>query len=142
MNPSDQPILQLLESYRAAALAKDVDAFLALYDDHVCMFDLWTEWSYEGIDALRGMVTAWFGSLGNERISVEFSDVRTTVSPDLAMLHAFLSFTSLATDDTKLRAISNRLTWVLQPREGAWKIVHEHTSAPADLATRKVILQR
>jgi ketosteroid isomerase-like protein len=36
----------------------------------------------------------------------------------------------------------NRLTWALKQENGAWKIVHEHTSAPVDFKTSKVILQR
>ena len=38
--------------------------------------------------------------------------------------------------------MQNRLTWVLKQKDGAWKIVHEHTSAPVDFETAKVILQR
>jgi len=39
-------------------------------------------------------------------------------------------------------AMLNRLTWVLKPHGGGWKIVHEHTSAPVDGESMKVILQR
>ena len=54
---------QMLDAYAAAVRAKDVDAFVALYADDVRNFDLWAEWSYDGKEALRGMVAEWFGSL-------------------------------------------------------------------------------
>jgi ketosteroid isomerase-like protein len=41
-----------------------------------------------------------------------------------------------------LRALTNRMTLSLRQKQGAWKIVHEHTSAPADFNTSKVMLQR
>ena len=50
--------------------AKDVDAFVGLYADDVRNFDLWSEWSYDGKDALRGMVAEWFGSLPDDEVVV------------------------------------------------------------------------
>jgi ketosteroid isomerase-like protein len=39
--------------------------------------------------------------------------------------------------------VNNRLTWVLRKTpEGAWKVIHEHASAPVDVGTGKVTLQR
>ena len=35
----------------------------------------------------------------------------------------------------------NRVTVVLEQKGGAWKIVHEHSSAPADFETLKVMLE-
>jgi ketosteroid isomerase-like protein len=35
-----------------------------------------------------------------------------------------------------------RVTWSLARRESAWKIVHEHTSAPIGFKDLKAILQR
>ena len=43
----------------------------------------------------------------------------------------------------ELRSMDNRITWVLRKNsEGAWKIVHEHTSAPVDFETGKATLRR
>jgi ketosteroid isomerase-like protein len=38
--------------------------------------------------------------------------------------------------------VDNRLTWALKQEDGGWKIVHEHTSEPADFEPSKVKLQR
>ena len=123
---------EMLTAYAAAVRTKDVDAFVGLYADDVRNFDLWQEWTYDGKDALRATVRQWFGSLpDDEVVAVEFDDVRTQAGADVAAVSAFTTFAALSPDGTELRSMNNRLTWVLRKEPGgAWKIVHEHTSAP------------
>jgi uncharacterized protein (TIGR02246 family) len=124
---------QMLDEYAAAVRSKDVEAFVGLYADDVRTFDLWSVWSYDGKDAFRGMVAEWFGSLGTDVVAVEYDEVRTQPGEDVAGLSAFLTFRGLSAEGEELRSMNNRLTWVLRKdADGAWKIAHEHTSAPAD----------
>lgn len=133
---------EMLERYAAAIGAKDVEAFLALYSDDVRNFDLWSEWSYDGKDALRVMVTEWFASLAEGGVEVEFDDVREVNGEDVTALSAFTTYRGLSPEGEVLRWMTNRLTWILrQDADGAWKVVHEHTSAPAG-DEGKVQLQR
>ena len=88
MNELEQPIMRVVDAYKAAMLAKDVEAFVALYAGNVCVFDMWNQWSYNGLDAWRLMVADWFCSLGSERVAVEMSDVQTIVADDVAVVHA------------------------------------------------------
>ena len=141
MNELEKPIMQVLDSYKTAVTTKDVDAFVALYDQDVRVFDIWGEWSYKGVEAWRGMVTDWFGSLGNERVIVDMDGVQTIVEHDIAIVHAFVIYKGVSAEGKELRAMQNRLTWVLKRENSAWKIVHEHTSAPVNIETSKVILQ-
>jgi uncharacterized protein (TIGR02246 family) len=124
---------EMLEAYAAAVRAKDVDAFVGLYADDVRTFDLWSEWSYDGKDALHAMVSEWFGSLADDEVvAVSFDDIRTQAGPDVGAVSAFTTFAAVAPDGTELRSMNNRLTWVLRKDgDGSWKIAHEHTSAPA-----------
>ncbi len=124
---------EMLSAYADAVRAKDVDAFVGLYADDVRNFDLWEQWSYDGKDALRGMVAEWFGSLADdEQVAVTFDEVRSQAGPDVAAVSAFTTFAAVSPDGTELRSMNNRLTWVLRKEtDGSWKIVHEHTSAPA-----------
>ena len=137
-----EPITQLLDAYKAAVYAKDIDAFVALYDQDVCVFDLWGQWSYNGAEAWRGMVTDWFGSLGTERVAVEFDKVQSIMAQEVAVVHAFVVYRGVSAEGEALRAMTNRLTWALEQKDGIWKIVHEHSSAPADFETLKVMLGR
>lgn len=124
---------EMLTAYAAAVRAKDVEAFLDLYADDVRNFDLWSVWSYDGKPAVREMVTEWFGSLqDDETVVVKFDDVRTETGAEVTALSAFTTFAAESPDGTELRSMNNRLTWILRKeRDGAWKIAHEHTSAPA-----------
>jgi len=124
---------EMLSAYADAVRAKDVDAFVGLYADDVRTFDLWSVWSYDGKEALRGTVAEWFGSLADdEQVAVTFDDVRSQAGPDVAAVSAFTTFAAVSPDGTELRSMNNRLTWVLRKEtDGSWKIVHEHTSAPA-----------
>ncbi|HZC74890.1 MAG TPA: SgcJ/EcaC family oxidoreductase [Gaiellaceae bacterium] len=124
---------EMLDRYAAAVRAKDVDEFVGLYADDVRTFDLWSVWSYEGKDALRAMVSEWFGSLeDDEVVAVAFDDVRTQAGPDVGAISAFTTYAAVSPDGTELRSMNNRLTWVLRKDgDGEWKIAHEHTSAPA-----------
>lgn len=123
---------EMLTAYAAAVRAKDVDAFLGLYADDVRTFDLWQEWTYDGKEALRRMVEEWFGSVGTDTIVVEFDAVRVETGSDVAGVSAFTTFSGISAEGEALRSMNNRLTWVLRREaDGSWKIVHEHTSAPA-----------
>lgn len=141
-NELDEPIRRVLAGYKAAVFAKDVDAFAALYDEDVRVFDLWGAWSYTGADTWRRVAHDWFGSLGAERVAVAVDDMQATVGHDVAVVHAFLTYTSVSAEGQALRSMQNRLTWALRRRGVAWKIVHEHTSAPVDFETSKVMLRR
>jgi uncharacterized protein (TIGR02246 family) len=128
----DPTMDEVLDGYAAAVRAQDVEAFLNLYADDVRTFDLWSVWSYDGKDALREMVAEWFGSLGTDVVEVEFDDIRSETGDEVASVSAFTTFRGLSADGEELRSMNNRLTWVLRREDdGAWKIVHEHTSAPA-----------
>jgi ketosteroid isomerase-like protein len=136
------PILQVLDDYKAAVFAKDVDSFVALYDEDVLVFDMWAVWSYDGIASWRDMAAGWFGSLGNERVIVDFSDARTTVGQDLALVDAFVTYKAVTADGVELRSMDNRQTMALRRKNDGWKIIHQHTSSPIDVDTAKVIFKR
>jgi ketosteroid isomerase-like protein len=136
------PILQVLDDYKTAVLAKDVDSFVALYDQDLRVFDMWGSWSYDGIDAWRDMATRWFGSLGTERVVVEFSDAQSIVGQEIALIHAFVKYRAITTEGKELRSMDNRLTVTLRQKADGWKIVPQHTSSPIDPATVSVIFKR
>ncbi|MGF6295115.1 YybH family protein [Paraburkholderia youngii] len=142
MNKLDNPILQVLEGYKAAVWAKDVDSFVALYDRDAVVFDMWGTWSYNGIASWRAMTEGWFGSLGAERVIVDFSDARTMVAADLAVVHAFATYKAVDAGGVELRAMDNRLSMTLRQQADGWKIVHQHTSSPIEAGTAQVMFRR
>jgi uncharacterized protein (TIGR02246 family) len=141
---SDQDQIQsILEAYKTAVRAKDADAFVALFDDDVQVFDMWGQWRYEGAKAWHSMAKEWFGSLGDDQVTVEFSDIEILASETVAAAHATVTFTGFSASGEKLRSMDSRLTWALRKSpDGQWRVLHEHTSAPLDSETLKGILRK
>ncbi|HEY0189461.1 MAG TPA: nuclear transport factor 2 family protein [Cellulomonas sp.] len=143
MLASDAVVTETIAAYRAAVLARDVEALLALYSPRVRVYDLWGPWSADGEHARRESVQEWFGTLGAESVHVQAADVRAQLGEDLAVVEAFLRFEARDPAGAVLRWMTNRLTWVLVPDTAdRWRIVHEHISAPIDPGSGTAVLQR
>lgn len=142
MSQTHDPFLAALDGYAAAVAAKDVDAFAALYAEDVHVFDMWGRWELRGLAAWRAMAQEWFGSLGAETVAVTYAQAQSQAGAELAYGHAVLTYAAHAADGTRLRSLDNRISLALARRDGAWKIVHEHTSAPIDHAGGKAMLKR
>lgn len=135
------PIDAFFERYAAAVRTKDVDAMLQLYADDVRVFDAWGVWSCDGARAWRESIAGWFSSLGSECVRVTFDDVRTIEEGDLWHASAIVTYAAVSPSGEALRALQNRLTWVLRAQPSP-RIVHEHTSAPIGVDDMKAILRR
>ena len=142
MSDIDKPIAQILDAYAAAVHAKDVSAFMRLYDPGVRVFDMWGVWSYESAAAWQTAVEGWFSSLGTERVKVTFDAVQTAGGREWATVSAFVGYAAVSAQGEPLRAMQNRLSWVLQTRGHVLRIVHQHTSAPIGFEDTKAIFQR
>jgi ketosteroid isomerase-like protein len=142
MGDPEKQVLQALETYRAAVLAKNAETFMHLYDSEVRVFDTWGTWSYEGAAAWRVAVEGWFSSLGSETVHVTFEDVRITAEPNFAVMSAFARYAAFSDQGQELRAMQNRITWVLKPRGHVLRVVHEHTSTPIGFEDTKAIFER
>ncbi len=142
MSDAEHAMKRVLESYKSAVFAKDVEAFISLYDPDVRVFDAWGVWSYEGTAAWRIAIEGWFSSLGSERVAVTFAEVRTSAGRDLVMVNAIVTYAGSSAQGEPLRSMQNRLTWVLRTTGHVLRIMHEHTSAPIGFDDLKAILQR
>ncbi|HEY6353751.1 MAG TPA: nuclear transport factor 2 family protein [Burkholderiaceae bacterium] len=142
MSDIDKSIARVLESYQAAVYAKDVDALMRLYNPDVRVFDAWGVWSYDGADAWRRAVEAWFTSLGTERVKVTFDAVKISEGREFAVVSAVVTYAGVSAQGEPLRSMQNRLTWALRVSGHVLRIAHEHTSAPIGFDDQKAILQR
>ncbi|HSC68324.1 MAG TPA: nuclear transport factor 2 family protein [Cellvibrio sp.] len=141
MSEKNDPVLKMFDSYKQAVLNKDIEAFCALYDADIHIFDMWGKWSMRGRDAWREMATGWFTSLGTEKVLVEAKHIESVVTAEMAIGHAILSFTAISATGEKLRSLDNRITVALKRAGDSWKVIHEHTSAPIDHGSLKGHLQ-
>lgn len=142
MNDTDKSIGRVLESYKSAVFSRDAEAFMRLYDPNVRVFDAWGIWSYEGSAAWQMAVESWFTSLGTERVKVNFEELQTSSGREMAMVTAIATYAGISAQGEQLRAMQNRITWVLRTTGHVLRIVHEHTSAPIGFDDSKAVLQR
>jgi len=130
------------EVYKSSVLNKQVDKLTDLYDEDLIAFDMWGQWSYVGGGPWREMNEKWLGSLGSETVVVEFDDINVVHGAEVAATSATVTYKALSETGKILRSMQNRLTWVARRKNGAWKIVHQHTSAPIDPAKFNPMLSR
>ncbi len=142
MTDSDKQIQRVMGLYQAAVLAKDVDAFMKLYHPAVRVFDAWGVWLYDGAPAWQVAVEGWFSSLAGETVRVTFTDVQTSAEQTFATLSAVVTYAAESAQGEALRAMQNRMTWVLRESGHVLRIAHEHTSAPIGFEDSKAILTR
>ncbi len=142
MNPLDDSLTKILEAYKAAVYARDVAAFMRLYDPKVRVFDTWGIWSYEGAASWQTAVEGWLSSLGSERVKASFEEVQSLGTDDFTVVSTIVTYTGVSAQGEPLRAMQNRLTWVLRKSGHVLRIVHEHTSAPLGFDDHKAILSR
>jgi ketosteroid isomerase-like protein len=138
----EKSVERILKSYESAVYAKDVGAFIQLYDPAVRVFDTWGVWSHEGSEAWQRAIEGWFMSLGTERVKVRFDDLRTLAGQEFASVSAIVTYAAVSAEGAPLRSMQNRLSWVLRTSGHVLRIVHEHTSAPVGFDDAKAILQR
>jgi ketosteroid isomerase-like protein len=142
VSDTEKQVLRAIETYRSAVLAKNAETFMHIYDPDVRVFDTWGIWSYEGAAAWRVAVEGWFTSLGSETVRVTFADVKVIGESSFASMTAFARYAAYTSQGQELRAMENRLTWVLRQRGHVLRVVHEHTSVPVGFEDTKAILQR
>lgn len=142
MSDTDKQVLRALDTYQSAVQAKNAETFMHLYDPEVRVFDTWGIWSYEGAAAWRVAVEGWFSSLGDESVRVTFEDVKIIGAQGFASMSAIATYAATSAQGKELRAMQNRISWVLKASGHVLRIVHEHTSAPVGFEDTKAILKR
>jgi ketosteroid isomerase-like protein len=142
MNSEPNPLIDVLNGYKSAVYAKDLEAFAALYAQDIHVFDMWGQWSLQGIVQWKEEARNWFDSLGSERVVVTIDDVSDYRSASLVSGHATLTYAAISGEGQELRSLQNRISITVRQSEQGWKIVHQHTSAPIDFTTMKPLLNR
>lgn len=142
MSDIEASVARVIAGYKASVAARDIDAFMHLYDPAVRVFDAWGVWSYEGAPAWQVAVEGWFASHPTDRLTVTFDDVRSVSTPAFASVSAIVTYAIVSTQGEPVNSMQNRLTWVLRTSGHVPRIVHEHTSAPVGFEDQKAILQR
>lgn len=142
MSDTEKQVLRALDTYKSAVLAKNAETLMHLYDPEVRVFDTWGIWSYEGAAVWRVAIEGWFTSLGSETVRVAFEDVKILSGPGFASMSAIVTYAAVSAQGQELRAMQNRISWVLKTSAHVLRIIHEHTSVPVGFEDAKAILVR
>jgi uncharacterized protein (TIGR02246 family) len=137
----DKSDITALENRVAAGVeAKDADAVMANYipGDSLVVFDLVPPRQYTGADAYKKDWAGVFAG-GADSPKFEISDLDISADRKLAYSHSIQHFTCTDAKGNKMD-MTMRATDVYRKVNGKWLIVHEHYSAPIDLATGKADL--
>ena len=57
-------------------------------------------------------------------------------------MSAVVTYAGFSAQGQEVRALQNRISWVLKARGHVLRVVHEHTSAPVGFEDEKAILKR
>ena len=74
--------------------------------------------------------------------AVEAKDLHIIPDQKITGLYAYFTFTGESDSGEVMHSMDNRFTWILKNQKSNWKIIHEHSSAPIDFESNKVILKR
>jgi ketosteroid isomerase-like protein len=137
----DKADLAALEKRVAAGIeAKDADAVMANYvsGDSLLVFDIIPPRQYAGSDAYKKDWAGVFSGCADSP-KMEISDLEITADSKLAFSHSIQHFACTDAKGNKMD-MTMRATDAYRKIKGKWLIVHEHYSAPIDLATGKADL--
>ncbi len=137
----DKADLEALEKRVAAGVqAKDADAVMANYipGDSLVVFDLIPPRQYTGAESYK---KDWAGVFAGcaDAPKFEISDLDIASDGKLAFSHSIQHFACTDPKGGRLE-MTMRATDAYRKVKGQWVIVHEHLSAPVDLATGKADL--
>ncbi len=137
----DKADIAALEKRVAAGIeAKDADAVMANYipGDSLVVFDLIPPRQYTGSDAYKKDWAGVFAGCADSP-KFEISDLDITADSKLAFSHSIQQFSCTDAKGNKMQ-MTMRATDAYRKVKGKWVIVHEHLSAPIDLASGKADL--
>jgi len=121
-------IRELIDDWAEALRARDVDGLMSQYATNIVSFDLAPPLQYEGVDALRKNLEAWFSTFRGP-VGFEIRGLDITASEAVAFSRSLNRITGSRTNGEETD-VWVRATVCYSRINGKWLITHEHTSVP------------
>jgi ketosteroid isomerase-like protein len=135
---SEDLIRQRLQDLARAVSAKDIDRTMSFYARDIVSFDINPPLRYAGADIKRQTWVKAFAAYPGG-FSYEIRDPSITTQGDLAFVHS-LNHVSGTLASGRTTEMWVRWTACFRRIDGAWLVVHDHVSVPADLEHGKAAL--
>lgn len=135
---AEADIQALTESWQRAASAGDLAAIMSHYAPDVVAFDAIAALQFKGIDLYRKHWQACLAMCSGP-MTFKLHELNIVASDDIAFSHA-LNRCGGTDKNGEEHASWMRVTTGYRKLNGAWRIVHEHFSAPFDMENCKALL--
>jgi ketosteroid isomerase-like protein len=121
-------IRQIIDRWRMAISAKDLDAAMSHYASDILSYDLVPPLRYEGADAQKENLEEWFPTFTGP-IGLDIRDLRITVGGGAAFATSLNRITGARTNGEQTD-VWVRATICFVKSNGDWIVAHEHVSVP------------
>lgn len=136
---NEQAIRDLLESWRQAAVARDVPRVVSHYTSDIVAFDAVKQLQFIGADAYGKHWTECMALCNSPGETVfDMDQIKVVAEDRIAYVHYLIRCGHRA-DDGQEQCSWMRVTTGLRRTEDGWKIAHEHFSAPFDMESGKAL---
>lgn len=126
INTEKSQIKAVLETVRQGHHDKNAAAIAAQFAPDAVIFDLAPPLAHTlDVPGLAAWLDTWKGP-----VSLSERNLNIAVSGDLAICHGFQKVSATTKADSELAEWWQRITICLSRIDGAWKVIHEHTSVP------------
>ncbi|MFJ3481959.1 YybH family protein [Pseudomonas sp. NPDC090202] len=135
----EQQIRDLLDRWCAAVRDKDLDAIMSYYDPGIVAYDAIIQLQFRGAEAYR---QHWAYCLGmcEGAMLFEVHHLAIHASGDVAFAH-WLNKCGGTDDKGEEKSSWMRASAGYRKTAAGWKAVHEHFSAPFDMASGKALFE-
>ena len=135
---NEAEIREIIERWIQALRARDLDRMMTSYENDVVAFEVAPPLQLVGIDAYRESVGPWLESMEGP-LEYELRDLAIVAGEDVAFTHGIVHLGMTRKRGGRAEA---RLRWSAGWKKigGAWLVVHEHVSAPADMDTGRAVM--
>jgi ketosteroid isomerase-like protein len=139
ISPAQAQIRALLEGWSVAVREQDLDRLMAYYAPDIVAYDAIMELQFKGADAYRKHWEFCLGLCGGGMV---FEQHQVTVYADehVAFAH-WLNRCGGADETGEVKASWMRASAGYRKTDDGWKAVHEHFSAPFDMASGKALFE-
>jgi ketosteroid isomerase-like protein len=135
---AEAQIRQRVEELVKAVRTKDLDAIRTLYAPDLVSFDVGPLLRYIGADNKRRAWQEGFAAFPGT-VGYEVRDLSVTTQGELAFVHS-LNYSSFTAPDGRTIGLWVRWTACFRRIDGAWLIVHDHVSVPAEFKTGRALM--
>lgn len=125
--------------YKQYAWEKDIENMIGLYDENVVIFDLWEHGNQKGLPDWSDMICDWLNPLEQEKVNVIFELIEIHSEGNIGFASAVVHYEAISNENTVVRSMKNRITLGFIKNKGAWKVVHQHTSAPINSDLKAIL---